>query len=430
MPTRKQKPRKSKLASFAAPTGGLISNRNLALARGEGLPPGAAVLNNWFPTSTGIIIRRGYRRHATIDGDLPVASLFTYVSGEQQELFAATAEGIWNVTTVPNPFTYVLATENLDYIAVDPETETVLGESSTGGLEELEGATGGEWITTQFTTPGGSFLIGVNGQDTGFIYDGETFFPYIDGGVSSLTFSDEVTPFTSGETITGGHSGVTATVFRAISDGAVGTLQLTGITGSTQTVVMLADLSGPLAVGDVVSGDLSEAEMTVQAVVGGGQYLVNTVTDGPAREVINTSDDRALYLTGMTGPFVDGTTLTGDLSGASASVIEIVGDGVFFVTAGSAGPDRDQLTLTAETVAFVVGEVVTGTTSGATMTVSARPGGMVLWGTSITGTFTPGEALAGSIAGAGTLGTYAYLCEQSMAGCDRHSHTSVCLPAG
>jgi len=409
VPTRKQKPRKSKLASFAAPTGGLISNRNLALARGEGLPPGAAVLNNWFPTSTGIIIRRGHRRHATIDGDLPVASLFTYVSGEQQELFAATAEGIWNVTTVPNPFTYVLATDALDCIAVDPETEAVLGESSTEGLEEVENATGGEWITTQFTTAGGSFLIGVNGQDTGFIYDGETFFPYIAGGVSSLNFSGEVTPFVIGETVTGGHSGVTATVFRAISDGAVGTLHLTGITGSTQTGVMLADLSGPLAVGDVVSGDLSEAEMTVQAVVGDGRFLVNTVTDGPAREVINTSDDRSMYLTGLSGTFTDGTTLTGDLSGASASVLEIVGDGVFFVTAGSAGPDRDQLTLSAETAAFVVGEVVTGTTSGATMTVSARPGGMVLWGTSITGTFTPGEALTGSIAGAGTLGTYELL---------------------
>ena len=101
-PVTKQKPQTAQLHSFPAPIGGLIANRSLAMARGQNLPPGAAVLENWFPIATGIITRRGSRRWATIGGPR-VRAMFSYTSGAQQELFAATDDAIWDIT---NTFTF------------------------------------------------------------------------------------------------------------------------------------------------------------------------------------------------------------------------------------------------------------------------------------------------------------------------------------
>ena len=83
-PTPKRKPRRSQLASFPAPTGGKVSNRNLALARDPNQPPGAAVLDDFFPTATGVVLRRGIIRRASIVVDDPVLSIFTYISGAVQ----------------------------------------------------------------------------------------------------------------------------------------------------------------------------------------------------------------------------------------------------------------------------------------------------------------------------------------------------------
>jgi hypothetical protein len=135
--------------SFPAPTGGLVSNRNLAMARGPDMPPGAAVLENMFPTATGVVLRRGSSRWATMDDDAPVKSLFTYTFGGQREMFAATDAGIW---------------------AVNTET----GTTPLSGTPE-HAATNGDWNVIQFSTAGGVFLIGVNGTDAAFLYDGTDF---------------------------------------------------------------------------------------------------------------------------------------------------------------------------------------------------------------------------------------------------------------
>jgi len=57
----------------------------------------------------------------------------------------------------------------------DPDSDTI-GENSTVGLEVLETTGGGNWSTVQFSTTGGTFLIGVNAAGPGFIYDGSDFF--------------------------------------------------------------------------------------------------------------------------------------------------------------------------------------------------------------------------------------------------------------
>lgn len=143
-PTQRQKPRKVEAASFPVPTAGLIRNRNLAIPTGQGVPPGAELMENWFPTTSSIVMRRGLRRHCTIPGDHKVKTLFSYVYGTTNKLFAAIDSGIWDVT----------------------------GDTA---VEVHGGKTEGQWSVLKFSTAGGNFLIGVNGVDPAWIYDGNTF---------------------------------------------------------------------------------------------------------------------------------------------------------------------------------------------------------------------------------------------------------------
>src|SRR4051812_12469753 len=102
-----RKPRTAKAASFPAPVSGWIKNLNLATP-GARLPngssvSGAFVLENYFPTATGVRMRGGSDVYAQIgDGSLPVTSLFAYVNGGNKKLFAATATlaaGIFDVSS-------------------------------------------------------------------------------------------------------------------------------------------------------------------------------------------------------------------------------------------------------------------------------------------------------------------------------------------
>lgn len=142
---QRRKPGKTRPVSFPAPVGGWISNRSLAIGRSPQLPPGAAVLDNWFPTATGILLRRGAQRQYDI-GSGPVQSMFGYDSGAQRQLFAASGGDIFDISSDPAVIAYDAGT-------VD------------------------DWHTQQITTSGGTFLIGVNGTDPAWIYDGDDFSP-------------------------------------------------------------------------------------------------------------------------------------------------------------------------------------------------------------------------------------------------------------
>ena len=142
-PTPRRKPRKVQSVNFDAPIGGWIANRSLAIGRSDKLPSGATILDNWFPTSTGVVLRRGSQRRFGIDTD-PVLSMFRYVSGAQDQLFASSCGPIHDITG---------------------STPTVA----------RSGGTNGNWHVQQITTQGGTFLIGVNGSDLAWMYDGTTW---------------------------------------------------------------------------------------------------------------------------------------------------------------------------------------------------------------------------------------------------------------
>lgn len=179
-----KKPKSYEAYSFPAPTLGLMAMNNLAVA----VPGSAAMLENWFPTATGAIMRRGKQLYATLgNGNLPAASLFSYVVGSQREFFAATDNAIYNITVVLEPANKIIGTENDDQLGT--ENDDVIGWMSTEGLDVLSGQTGGNWVVVQYATAGGTFLIGVNGTDPAFRYDGTSFDP------ATITFP-------TGETLT------------------------------------------------------------------------------------------------------------------------------------------------------------------------------------------------------------------------------------
>lgn len=241
-----QRARRSQPATFSAPVGGWISNRALADPVGNGLPQGAVRLDNFFPTATGCILRRGSAPYAQIgDGSLPVVSLFKYIVGENSRMFGATNDTIYDITTIANSTSFSLSLDDEKTDIIDDDGNT-LGENSSDGLAIYEGTEGGDWVTVQFGATGGTYLIGVNGNSTGFIFDGADFFPYDASDVSKLNYDAGTADFTAGQTVTGGTSGATATIYKVVPSvtAGEGTLWVTGITGTFVNNEILTDGAG------------------------------------------------------------------------------------------------------------------------------------------------------------------------------------------
>lgn len=136
-------PRTSRPKTFPAPVQGWVTNTNLS----QPMKQAALVLDNWFPVQTGIKLRGGCAKHAT----LPAActAMFAYQSSTTEKLFAATASGIYDLTTVSD---------------VDTAPSAAVGS-----------LTGGDWTFVQFETSGGDFLVGCNGADTPREFDGSSW---------------------------------------------------------------------------------------------------------------------------------------------------------------------------------------------------------------------------------------------------------------
>ena len=137
--------------TFTAPTRGLVTNQNLSNAVKEA----AFQLENWFPTERGIRLRGGAQLFATIAG--AVTAMFSYSSGGTGNLFAADADNIYDITAP--------------------------GAADVVPTPDISGLSGGAWSTVQFETPGGDFLIAVNGADTPREFDGTSW------SVSTMTGS-------------------------------------------------------------------------------------------------------------------------------------------------------------------------------------------------------------------------------------------------
>lgn len=241
------KPRQSALKSFPAPIAGWIANRALAVPNAPNLSQGAAILDNFFPTATSVWLRRGKVRYGVLgDGSKDCESLFSYNDGTRKALFGATDTTIYDITNMPFPYDVLLVDDN-DNPLGDGMGNT-FGWGSTDLFIKMGGFTGGNWVTAQFAATGGAFLIGVNGADVGFIFDGDNFYPNIPGGIHRLAYDDETIPFNEGSVLTGATSGATGTIFRILPDeGNTGSLFLTDVTGAFADEEAITDAVGGAA---------------------------------------------------------------------------------------------------------------------------------------------------------------------------------------
>ena len=139
---------KSTTKIVPAPVGGLNGLDSIA-----DMPSSdAIVLDNFWPTSAGSTVRKGWETFAAIPTDNPpttphdIRSLMSYVSPTgTKKLFAGDASGIWNVT-------------------------------AGGAIAAVDIAgTNGEWQSINTSTAGGNFLLACNGVDKTKLYDGSAW---------------------------------------------------------------------------------------------------------------------------------------------------------------------------------------------------------------------------------------------------------------
>lgn len=128
-----------------APTGGLNALDSLAA-----MPPtDAVILDNFFPQTTSCDLRLGYVQHAT---GLPadVESLMAYNSATSSKMFAGSGTAFYDVTS-----------------------------AGAVGAAVVSGLTNARWQHVNTGTPGGQFLMAVNGFDKLRGYTGSAW--WVDG---------------------------------------------------------------------------------------------------------------------------------------------------------------------------------------------------------------------------------------------------------
>lgn len=159
---RQQRPQ-AKPQALPAPVGGLVTSQNI----GAMSPGTAIVMRNWRPTLTGIKVRGGNIKHATLGS--PVESLMSYV-GNTRQIFGAAGGSIYPITTVVDPDA--------------PPTPDVTGQTSN------------YYSAINYAVTGGYRLYAVNGTDDAQLYDGTTWqavnaasVPIAITGVNTDTFS-------------------------------------------------------------------------------------------------------------------------------------------------------------------------------------------------------------------------------------------------
>lgn len=222
--------------TFVAPVRGWIKNENLANAK----KGGASIIENWFPTATGIRLRGGSEKHATT-GTAAVESLFAYTAGSTRRLFAADLTKIFNITAPASPSTA-------------PTPDVIL-------------QTSGEYSTVQYSTSAGAFLYAVNGTDGAMLYDGTRWDRITQYATYGLAFDAQTANFTQGTTVTGGTSGATATIISQTDSGATGTLYVQNIVGGPfQDNETITDGSGGSATANIPTGVSTVQTATITGV--------------------------------------------------------------------------------------------------------------------------------------------------------------------
>jgi len=216
--------------NYPAPSGGWVQSGNIVTAK----PNQAERLDNFIPTAQGARLRGGAQEYCDVGA--AVVQLFTYNSGGNNDLLAATADSIF-------------------------DAYRLVGGSNA--YAEAEGFASGDWSATQISTSGGQFTIAVNGSDYMQYWDGTEFNPVTDEQIEELGFDAETAAFAVGETLTGGTSGATAEIIGIKKTSATaGALKLGAITGTFQDDETITDSATGSATVDGTSSTASTVTLT------------------------------------------------------------------------------------------------------------------------------------------------------------------------
>lgn len=140
---------RSKSASLPPPVGGLNARDSIANME----PEDALLLDNWFPRTTDVAVRKGYTAFSTFTGNCETVVVYTGL-------------------TATKVFVAVNTTADLIMLAASGAISTpVVG--STGPT--VQAITNSRWDYVNYPTAGGNFLSMVNGTDAALEYDGTTW---------------------------------------------------------------------------------------------------------------------------------------------------------------------------------------------------------------------------------------------------------------
>ena len=141
-----RKQRVSASYSIPAPVGGIDDSTPVANMGTEF----AIGMLNWYPEGSALRVREGYREQATLLAK-PAETLMAYraLNPVNNKLFAVTDDGVYDITT--------------------PGASPTLVKALTNGRVQ--------W--TQFGNIAGNWLIGCNGTDPAFLYNGTTWTDFV-----------------------------------------------------------------------------------------------------------------------------------------------------------------------------------------------------------------------------------------------------------
>jgi len=129
-------------SALPAPTGGWDTRNALADMPVEN----AIIMDNWFPGTEKVTLRRGFAAHATgMSGNVDSLLEYTPLTGTGR-MFAANGAAIYEVTS-----------------------------SGAVGTAAVTGLASAQWQQVQIGTAGGQFLFAVNGGDTPITFNGSTW---------------------------------------------------------------------------------------------------------------------------------------------------------------------------------------------------------------------------------------------------------------
>lgn len=146
--------RVSRTSSIQAPTNGLNAKDPIANMK----ETEAVTLENWFPTPSSVDIRNGHEEHVTGFAQI-IETLAPYNDGGTREIFAASNDSIYDVTT-----------------------------AGAVGAAVVTGLSSARFQYINMGTAGGFFLLMVNGVDKMQVYTGSAW--YADGTTTTVTGFD------------------------------------------------------------------------------------------------------------------------------------------------------------------------------------------------------------------------------------------------